>query len=236
VNPGGGPAQPRGPGPIDRDLPPDLKPFEAALASLSPSADRLEYDLIMFRAGQRRAARAARRASRAWSLVMPAALLATSAAAATLLVMLLTRPIIERVQVVRVPAAEPSGTGVEQPGGGEHPSQLVQDGSPLPGRYEQGLKPRWPSHTSNVRHSDRLSHFQLGPFRSRTVSLEVFDRMLQQDVDPWPRQVAVPAEAVPPPKAPVPYLQQLRDILDDQARAKAPGGRSNILLTRGAES
>jgi len=79
------------------DLPAELKALEARLAALSPRGDRLDRDRLMFLAG-RAAAEAAlvspqpmpqhTREHKAW----PAAFAAMTAVAATLLVMLVTRP------------------------------------------------------------------------------------------------------------------------------------------------
>jgi hypothetical protein len=87
----------RGAGRPPWELPAELKAFEARLAALSPCGDRLDRDRLMFLAG-RAAAEAAlvspqpmprhTREHKAW----PAAFAAMTAVAATLLVMLVTRP------------------------------------------------------------------------------------------------------------------------------------------------
>jgi hypothetical protein len=206
-NAGDGCPDTTGGGPVERDLPAELRPFEAALASLSPERDRLDYDLIMFRAGHRSAAVAGRRVSRASSLVMPTALLGMTAAAATLLVMLLSRPVVERVEIVRIPVAEPAI-------GSERPPQPAWDAM-SPGRPEEDSSAHRNWYAADVPYPDRSSRLDRLP--GRTMSLEVFDRLLRQGADPWARPVATPSGSIQRVEPPLPYLEQLRDFLAEGA-------------------
>jgi hypothetical protein len=83
-------------------LPAELQPLEAALASLSPRRDRLDHDLVLYRAGQLSV-----RNRRGWT---PAILTGLVSAAATLLVTYVVQPeprVVERIRIVHVPAATP---------------------------------------------------------------------------------------------------------------------------------
>lgn len=87
---------------VEPQLPTELQPLEASLASLTPRRDRLDYDLVLYRAGQLSV-----RNRRGW---MPAILTGLVSAAATLLVTYLVQPeprVVERIRIVHVPAATP---------------------------------------------------------------------------------------------------------------------------------
>ena len=225
MTPGGGdPARSPGADPSQPCLPPELKPFEAALASLAPAADRLEYDLIMFRAGQRSVAgkgRSGRVVSWARSRAMPAALAAMTAVAATFLVVLLTRPVVERVQIVRLPAVEPTNGGAEE-------------GDVLPDRNQHEGQRQPAVRRAAIGQDGQPSRSGSDPSRSRAVAMELVARMLQQGVDPWARHVDVPAESLQAAEAPVPYIKQLRNVLGEQARAS--NDWPNVFFHSGAES
>ena len=183
-----GKAEPTGGDSIERELPAELRSFEAALAALSPSADRLDHDLIMFRAGQRHSASPAR------SLAMPVGLGAMTVLAASLLAMLIARPVIDRVEIIRVPVAEVEETG---------PTTTLAKATPTAD---------YPRYLSN--HPG-----------SRAAKLELVARMLEQDLRPNAGPVsdtARPSEMMSQPEPPVPYLKQLRAMLNDQARAPGP--------------
>ena len=102
----------------EEDLAPELKSFEAALASLVPRADQLQRDRLMFAAGAVSVRRGRpEAASRVRRVAWPAASAAMTAVAAVLAVMLVVRPgpqLVERV--VYVPAAEPGKSPPRDPG------------------------------------------------------------------------------------------------------------------------
>lgn len=115
--------RPVNPHPPEKDasheLPPPLRQWEAALASLVPRADSLDRDAILFRAGQQAAQTALRR--RPSRLFLQAGLAASAALAGSLLTFWLARPepqVIERVRIVKVEVpvqAEPAGAASPPP-------------------------------------------------------------------------------------------------------------------------
>ena len=226
---------------VDHDLPPDLKPFEAALASISPKTDRLDHDLIMFRAGQRSVAGRANRVSSARSLAMPAGLGGMTVLATILFVMLLARPVVERVEIVRVPAVE-SGKTVSQKSRAvaEHEPDASNGGSANGGSANGGSANGGSAlaHDAASR-STQSSNLLRGRPRSRALKLELFARMLQEDAPPRAIPVsdaAGPSRDIPQPARPVPYIERLRDILDGQARAESPSRRPITSFYPGADS
>jgi hypothetical protein len=88
------------------DIAAELKSLEARLASLTPRPDRLDRDRLMFLAGQ--AALVTPTTERRSNLAWPAAFAAMSAVAATLLVMLISRPEVD------MSPSLPSATSVRQ--------------------------------------------------------------------------------------------------------------------------
>lgn len=113
---------------IEPQLPAELQSLEATLAALAPRSDRLDADLILFRAGQLSV-----RSRRRW---LPTILAAFSGVAATLLVTFLvpSEPrIVERVRIVHVPAAEPQENQVSQPPTESPPQKPWLEPFPLPG-------------------------------------------------------------------------------------------------------
>jgi len=217
---GSEPAKPLDQRPVNRELPPDLKPLEAMLASLSPSAEGLEYDLILFRAGQRSVAGRPRRAAAERSLAMPSALVVMSTVACALLVMLLQRPIVYRTKTVHVPVADRSDL--------DQRNEPVSKEPPL--APDASIATPW-----NLTDNDNSN-----PLRARAASLEIFDWMLQQEVAPRTVPERVPAgetfQRERRVKDPVPYLQQLKKALDDQWHASVLGDGSNVSPNRGADS
>lgn len=103
---------------VPRELPGELKAFEARLAALSPRDDRLNRERLMFLAGHASAEAAFAGPglpSRAREMAWPAAFTAMTAIAATLLVMLVARPVVNKMPAVhvadggrRAPVARPS--------------------------------------------------------------------------------------------------------------------------------
>jgi hypothetical protein len=91
------------------ELPPDLKALEAKIAALRPRTDRLDRDRLVFLAGQASTRGVAPISYARWG--WPVSFSAMTALAASLLLMLITRPeprVVERV--VRVPVTvEPAG-------------------------------------------------------------------------------------------------------------------------------
>ncbi len=180
-----------------RDLPSELKAFEASLASLAPRNDGLDHDLILFRAGQRSVMRKKVRPRR---VVMPIALLAMTAAAAALFVMLLARPVVERIEIVYTPVVEQK-------------SEIeidvdIEDATPADDRSDDSGANYW-------------AYSPTRPYRVRALALERLDEMLRQEMNPQSRPAVAPSQGSPPIyielKTPIPYYQRLRDLLDDQA-------------------
>jgi hypothetical protein len=101
------------------ELPAELKAFEARLAALSPRDDRLDRERLMFLAG--RASAEVRLSAPADTVRLPlgqygwpAAFVTMTAVAATLLAMLIARPVAIRPTAVHVadsPLAAPGGAG-----------------------------------------------------------------------------------------------------------------------------
>lgn len=208
-------------------VPSKLEPFEAALASLGPRQDTLDYDLVMFVAGQasvggsRQASvggATRRRDARKW-IAWPTAGVMT-VVSAVLLVMLLTHPeskVVERVRIVKVPVGQPQADG-----------EKAADES---GRSRvftvRRLAPSLRGSVPGGRYG------QLG---SRTICLEMFDRLLREGGDQWPASVGSSATTNAQPTEPLPYREQLKILLDDQARVDWPGRRSLFPPTLGASS
>ena len=144
------------------DLPTELKAFEASLASLPPRTEGLDHDLILFRAGQRSVMRKKVRPRR---VVMPIALLAMTATAAALFVMLLTRPVVERVELVYTPVVEQESQVERQP---------IDD---VENATSADADPD----------DDNLSYWTYSParpYRVRALALERLDEMLRQEMNP----------------------------------------------------
>ena len=208
-----------------RELPAALRPFEAALGSLAPRGDCLDYDLVMFRAGQlsvsdggqhRRDVNGGRR--RRGKLGWPLAFAGMTGLAVGLLGLLLARPVVEQVRVVRVPAVTTSDKVATQPDGStpshQRPEEnLLPDDDPsdLPGyplrRPLQG-ELAWRQPTAGTGADGER-------FYARAVSMEVLDRMLREGADPWiepgPQRGGPARGAVP-----LPYRERLQTLLDDQ--------------------
>jgi hypothetical protein len=112
------------------DLPADLKSVEAQLASLFPRVDRLDRDRLIFLAGQASSAGPewpGRGVVRRWA--WPAAFSAMTALAASLAMMLVSRPapqIVERI--VPVPIRAPDQTRQGTVAADQKPSPAPADG------------------------------------------------------------------------------------------------------------
>ncbi len=75
--------------------------------------------------------------------------------------------------------------------------------------------------------------------RSRAVTLQLAALMSDQDLRSDMRPAfhsSEPSEALLQAEPPTPYLQQLRNMLDDQSQADSPSVRPTVLLNQGAES
>ncbi len=225
-----------GTGPPEPELPAGLKPFEAALGSLSPRRDCLDYDLIMFRAGRLSAGAEVPRAVPARSAVRPAVLGAISGVAATLLVVMLTRPEPQTVERIRgVPAGAGQGTSEAGPSASDASRTDAADtGSP-------DSRPRRPQAPS------RRAAFALSKptptgrpawdgHSGGKPSLEIIDRILREGADPWEGPIPMSAQPTLRPTAPRPYLEQRRTMLDDQACAEPLPVRDDAAHRPGASS
>lgn len=201
----------------EEDLPPSLKAFEAALASLSPRTDRLDRERLIFLAGQQSvAAGSARPARRAGRWAWPAAFAAMTAVAAALLARFLVRPEPPvELRFVKVPAERaiddkaapeqdvpgPTADGgrVEPPPApGESPSKLSRRSSWL-----AWLGPDWLEVSQRERFGSEASYARLR------------DQVLTEGLDSW--VPAMPAETPEPTAPPVPYRQLLNDLREDRA-------------------
>jgi hypothetical protein len=239
VNSGGdGGEEPHGPGPPKRDLPSGLKPFEAALASLGPRGDRLDYDLIMFRAGQLSVSGGSRIAFSGRSMVWPAGLGTMTAVAAALLVMLLARPekVVEKVRIVRVPAVEDGSAEARQ--ADEGPADRRRD------RHVRPHGPEVPAELGPVADSPVWAgigwagHDRWDRLSGRAAYLEGFDRMLREDAKPWTGPSAISVDVAEPVEIPVPNRRWLETLLDEQARAEPDfgGGQSHLRYRENRDS
>ncbi len=199
--------------------------MEAELAGLRPREDRLDRERLIFRAGQASVAgRQAGIVRWAW----PAVSAGMTAAAATLLVMLLVRPEPrERIRIVEVQVpARPADAGPTRDGRGRE-SDL-----PLPpGSDAQPLAEALVSY-----HAGLLPGSQWGASRSRAGYLEMCDWMLAQGADPWARPVTPPTAPVEPGPGPLPYRRWLKNLLEDDDREALPSDWLDIPLERGANS
>lgn len=168
---------------------PELGKLEAALAELTPRAVSLDRDRLMYLAGQASVGTLA--SPRGWR--WPAAFSGMSALAATLLIMLVSRPprIVERVVRVAVPAASAAD---------ERPEALSPD-SPAPrvAAREQYLATDSP---------------RIAVDRDRRPSPPAYrdlrDRVLAMGIETWTSQPSEGGKSSPP--------ETYRDMLNDALR------------------
>jgi len=197
-------------------LPEELKSIEAALAGLAPRADRLDRQRLMFLAGQASVLgrTGPRSAPAAW--VWPSTAAVMTAVAATLLVMLIWRPVPQVVQkIVYLPTTAYSNNGVQpeedrriRPADGE-------DVAPPP-RYEEfppvacrgagllvSILPVWLQYADGDLQNSQVSYYRLR------------DRVLNWGVDSWAPPLPMRDAAVPAP--PAGYRELLEALLDERA-------------------
>ena len=193
------------------DLSPELKSFEAELASLEPRADRLKRDRLIFLAGQASVARK-RSAVAGW-----ASAAAMTTVAATLLAMLLMQPEPRTIQrIVCVPIERAAHRTV------------VADRDAVPSPFvDHPLEPSAVPEEDISQPVGRVSSwaaiFGWPPGgNQRTIHpqaayLSQRDRVLSDGPDSWPRAVEAPAQGTERPSRPVLYRELLNSLLDDQA-------------------
>jgi hypothetical protein len=210
-------------------LPADLKALEAELAMLEPRGDRLDRERLIFLAGQESAKRStAVRPVGVARWAWPAAFAGMTAVAASLLMMLLTRPepnVAERPPAEELPLEAPESDTFPD---AEAPSSDADVRPPTPsGRrpYQRPFEVAWLPYRA-----DRRADPEWSRFGSRAEYIEVFERMLAQGVNPWGRTVPARFPKTEPPAGPVPYRKWLNRWLDDQGRAELPADQSNTLL------
>ncbi len=157
---------------------------------------------------------------------MPAGLGAMTVVASVLFAMLLARPVVERVEIVRVATVETEKTGSdENPTAAEREPNGSNGGAELVSEAASG--PRYSP--------DRLQNRP----NSRAGKMELFARMLLEDApmsEMSEPATAEPSGDIPQPARPVPYIERLRDILNDQAQAEFGTGRPTAFFHTGADS
>jgi hypothetical protein len=206
--------------PADEELPPGLKSFEAALAALSPRADRLDRQRLMFLAGQASAsAGGARPPSPRGGWAWPVALAAMTTLAGSLLVMLLARPEKQIVRFVEVPVERADDQADQADHAPESPLRNDGPAKPLPSPPEPSLQ-RIPE--SGLLASLGLNWPRdLGSLaRSAEVPYPVLrDRVLARGLDSWTLPVSV--RDVERAAAPVSYRQLLDTLLEGRPPERA---------------
>jgi hypothetical protein len=211
----------------DFALPPELKAVEAELAGLRPRTDRLQRDRLLYLAGQASFAGASSRRSAllrvhwAW----PATAAVMSAVAATLLVMLLSRPgpqIVERF--VERPAARPDAQETRQANdtaGNRGEQQPVG----WPDGQKDGVEPATEPASSVWVFNGWLSY----PDGSKVFSeasypyLHLRDQVLARGIDAWPRPRSLPSQELRPTSEPRSYRQLLDRWLEENSADAARG-------------
>jgi hypothetical protein len=165
---------------LEEKLPEELKAFEAALASLTPSADRLSRDRLMYMAGQ--AALASPKTHWHW----PAAFSAMTALAATLAVLLISQPAIRTANHAANPYAASFAEGKNQAANQAAATGSPQELEPLLTDYatSPGIDGRGPSWALALALSGRV----LPPMTGEDARREATDSQLQKP-PPTPRQV-----------------------------------------------
>jgi hypothetical protein len=199
----------------EENRPEDLKALEAALAALVPRGDRLQRDRLMFLAGRAAASRPGAAVSRRWA--WPAAFSAMTAVAASLLVMLVTRPgpqIVERI--VEVPAESILGGGQ----GGSEARSLAAGEKPgyslpefAPGKRSNGMA---------------LAYGPLAVLRSPEMSGRLdgapeaawLDEVFAPSAGSRSAPAQLPATQ-PSPETPVPYGELRERLLEGPAASPA---------------
>jgi hypothetical protein len=205
----------------EEELSPELKSFEAELASLSARTDRLDRDRLMFLAGQASAAQkpaAGRLFGSAWA--WPVALGAMTTVAATLLVALLVQPqpeIVERL--IEVPSERPNRAvaGIDDRRAGASDRSERQP-SPSPQEFTVPAPP--PGRLVSVYDGPRgQADWTLLPAKAPYAQLR--DQVLARGLDWWtpsPIRSSDPERAA----APATYRNVLESLLGQPGAGKSP--------------
>ena len=190
-------------GDTDRGLPPELRAFEAELASLVPRVDGLDDARLMFLAG-----RLSVEKSRAIGLVWPAAFGGMTLVATALAVLLLMRPTPEVVErIVRVPF-EPAPVAVAP--NDEQPTPAPAEREPVSERAvaKSHGAPRGPSGLL----ATLFGFDEVGRGTSwRTSYPALRDRILDKGLDSWP----VPISDGGPGSSPLPQRELLDQMIQE---------------------
>jgi hypothetical protein len=205
----------------EEELRPDLKSLEAELALLCPRTDRLSRDRLMFLAGQASAAgRAVGRKPFGAAWGWPAALGALTAAAASLLTVLLWRPppqIVERFVEVTVERPERDAVAAHS-----------QHGSPS----AKGETPPQPDRqridTRSAAQQTHLASAQPGPWgyanwarlRSEAPYPRLRDQVLARGLDSWAAPAVAPAQQSERAATAASYRELLDSLLDERDAGK----------------
>ena len=209
----------------DFALPPELKAVEAELAGLRPRTDRLQRDRLLYLAGQASLGGPSARRTAVpgvhWG--WPAAVAAVSAVAATLLVMLLSRPapqIVERF--VERPAARADSQETRQ---GSDTARNRDEHQPIdwPDGQKDGVEPAAEPASSAWALSGWLSY----PAGSKVLSEASYpylrDQVLARGIDAWPRPRSLPPQESRPTNEPSSYRQLLDRWLEENSADAARG-------------
>jgi hypothetical protein len=175
----------------DNELPPELRAFEAELASLVPRDDGPDPARLMFMAG-----RASVGNRRATVLVWPAAFGGMTVVATALAVLLLLRPAPEVIErIVRVPVAAPvnAAPSHEQP-------------APVTAEHEPVIERAVAKSSSAASAPERvLASLPWGQGKQgdrgerwKTSYPDLRDRILERGLDSWPVPVSDGGPARPP--------------------------------------
>jgi hypothetical protein len=188
----------------EEDLPPELRSLEAALASFAPRRDRLDRDRLLFLAGRESVrTRPGATAPPAWRLAWPAAFSGMTAAAATLLILLVARPQPEAVErIVYVPAAQPkAGEPAAKPAAPEAQRAPRESAAPSPlVAWLEGNRRR--------------------PSLRQTPYFQALDEAMHQGLRPAPSPAPSALEEGRRPIGPLSY----RDMLDRLLEESGTGG------------
>ena len=160
-----------------KDLPPELKAFEAELSALVPRADGLDHDRLMFLAGQASASKS----RPVTGLVWPAAFGGMTMVATTLAVILFVRPAPEVIE--RIVRVEVEPVRVEKPSTSENAAPApVRTASP------PALSSEPPSFLASLLFSRLSESDSRDSWKTSYPALR--DRILAQGVDSWPQPVS----------------------------------------------
>jgi len=197
----------------EEELRPELKSLEAELALLCPRTDRLSRDRLMFLAGQASAAGKAvgrKPFGAAWG--WPAVLGAMTAAAASLLTIVLWRP---PPQIVERPERDAAVAH------SQHGSPSAKDDTPpQPGRPKID--------TQSPAQQVRLASVQPGApgyadwarLRAKAPYPQLLDQVLARGLDSWAAPAVAPAQQSARAAAAASYRQLLDSLLEERDAGK----------------